>query len=132
MAASSSRGVTLVDLAMLMAVAAVFASVALPSYQLRAAQGRRVEAIEALMKLRAAQEHFRTVHGRYALHIDRLAELAPRGAHYDVALVASHGSGYIARARSTAGVRDDGCAELTLAVIDGVTTHGPSERCWSR
>lgn len=132
MAARSARGVTLVDMTVAVAIVGLLASVALPSYQAQLARGRRAEAIGALTQLQLAQEHHRARNGSYALHIDGLRGLAPRGAHYEVALVSSQADAYVARAVATAGPRDDGCTELTLAVVDGTATYGPSERCWNR
>jgi Tfp pilus assembly protein PilE len=63
MTARRSRGVTLIDLSMAVAVAGVLASVALPSYQAQLARSQRMEAITALTRVQAVQEQFRAHHG---------------------------------------------------------------------
>jgi type IV pilus assembly protein PilE len=127
------RGFTLIDLSVTLAVAGILASVALPSYQSQLARARRNEAILGLIQVQAAQEQFRASHGSYSLRLEGLRGVMTRGEHYEIILVASHASGYMARAQVTDGQRrDEGCGELTLSVLDGVATQGPSERCWNR
>jgi type IV pilus assembly protein PilE len=108
MSARLSRGVTLVDLTVVLAIVGILASVALPTYQSQLARSRRAEAIGALTQFQASQEQYRAQHGRYALRADALRGLAPRGAHYELVLVSGHVDGYVARALSLAGPRDDG------------------------
>jgi type IV pilus assembly protein PilE len=133
MPSRAARGFTLIDVAVTLAVAGVLASVALPSYQTQLAKARRSEAIQALNQMQLVQERFRANHGSYALRIETLHGVAPRGDHYELALVAGHADGYIARARMhPASGHEGGCAELTLGVIDGVASQGPTESCWNR
>lgn len=133
MSARRFRGFTLVDVTVTLAVAAILGSVALPSYQAQLARARRTEAIVGLTQLQAAQEQFRARHGSYAPRLDALRGVMPRGDNYEIVLVASHADGYVARAQ-VAGrpLRDEGCSALTLSVLDGVASQGPSERCWNR
>jgi type IV pilus assembly protein PilE len=126
---------TLVDLVVVLAIAGVLASVALPSYQAQIAKGRRSDAIAALTRVQMAQEQFRSHHGSYALALDALhgaGATSPDG-HYAIALVGAHAGGFIARALPLdAALRDSGCGELTVTVSDGVAVFGPSMRCWNR
>lgn len=129
------RGMTLVDLIVVLAILGVVASMALPSYQAQIAKSRRADAIAALTHLQAAQEQFRAHHGSYALAMGALRGVAPvsPNGQYDIALVAAHGGGFIARALPReAGQRDGGCSELSLTVADGIAAFGPSTRCWNR
>jgi type IV pilus assembly protein PilE len=133
MSARDSRGFSLIDMSVTLAVAVVVVSMALPTYQAHLARARRAQAIGALTQLQAAQESFRSVNGRYAGQLQSLAGLPPMADHLTLSLAAAHASGYIARATMHGDVpRDGGCAELTLTVADGQALHGPSERCWNR
>ena len=133
MTARRSRGITLIDLSMAVAVAGILASVALPSYQAQVARSQRMEAITALMRVQAVQEQFRAHHGSYALQLAALQGVVPQGTHHQITLASAHANGYLARARWNGhGARDDGCSELSLSVTDGIASHGPSERCWNR
>jgi len=109
-----SRGISLVEVVVVLALLSVFASMALPTWQQQLAKARRAEAIAALTALQSAQEAYRAHHGSYALQLAALRVAPAVAPHYDIALVAPHGSGYIARA------------------ADGQSAHGPSEHCWNR
>jgi type IV pilus assembly protein PilE len=129
-----ARGLTLVEVAVGLAIVGIVASMALPSFQAWLAKGRRMDAIAALTQLQLEQERFRALHGRYGLDLaaGRINTKSAQGL-YTVALVAAHPQSYIARASSIdrAGF-DPGCETLTLSVADGVATQGPSARCWNR
>jgi type IV pilus assembly protein PilE len=129
----ASRGLSLIELTVVLALLGVVASMALPSYQSQMAKTRRSEAIAALTQLMLAQEQFRAQHGSYALRQQALSGLGGPLQHFDIDLAASYGTGYIARAtaRSKTAARD-GCHELTLTVSDGHAAQGPSDHCWNR
>ncbi len=133
---AAQRGLTLVDLTVVLAIVAVLASMALPSYQAQIAKARRADAVAALTRVHAEQERFRAQHGSYALRLAALGSasrnLSDQG-HYGISLAAAHADNFIARARAAdAGQRDSGCGDLTLSVTDGVAVYGPSLRCWNR
>jgi type IV pilus assembly protein PilE len=130
-----ARGMTLVDLTLVLAVTGVLGAVAIPSYQTQIAKSRRADAIAALTRVQLTQEQFRSHHGSYALALSGLRGTAPTSpaGHYDVALLAPHAGGYTARARPRdAALHDPACPELTLTVDEGQATFGPSARCWNR
>lgn len=127
------RGLSLIEVTLGLALLGVVASMALPSYQSQLAKARRSEAIAAMTQLMLAQEQFRAQHGSYALRLQTLSGLAGPLEHFDIALVAAHGNGYIARATARSeNPLNGGCQELTLTVSDGQAAHGPSDHCWNR
>jgi type IV pilus assembly protein PilE len=136
MARRRERGLSLVDLTVALGIVGILASMALPSYQAYLAKGRRADGVAALTRLQMAQEQFRAAHGNYALDLaalQRAGNGTSEQGFYTVTLVASHPQSYIARARSNdVTAADAGCTELTLTVVDGVATHGPSRRCWNQ
>lgn len=131
------RGFTLVELCIATSVAAVLAAVALPSYRGQLLQAGRVDAVAALTRLQAAQEQHRAAHGLYAAQLGALrgvGPVSPEG-RYAVAMALAGPEGY----RATATARAEGpqagdreCAALTLDVVHGFATLGPSARCWRR
>jgi type IV pilus assembly protein PilE len=128
-----SRGFTLIELAMVLAVVGILSAVAVPSYQAHLAKARRSEAVTALTRLQLAQESFRANHGSYALALPLLRGLGVPLTHYRIELAAAHANGYTARATALAEAPlGDGCRQLSLTVADGLPTVGPTERCWNR
>jgi type IV pilus assembly protein PilE len=128
-----SRGLSLIEVTVGLALAGVVASMALPSYQQQLAKAKRAEAVSALTRLMMAQEEFRANHGSYALNLMALKGLGGPLEHFDITLVAMHGSAYIARASARPDTPvEGGCQQITLSVADGHITQGPSEHCWNR
>lgn len=127
------RGLSLVEVTVVIAMLGVLASMALPSYQSSLARARRAEAVQALTRLQLAQEAFRAQHGSYALAMRSLSGLAPDQPHFQVAMVDAHAGGYIARATAREPTPlNGGCDELSITVSDGQAVHGPGEHCWNR
>lgn len=132
-AARPVHGISLVEVMVVLALVSVLASMALPTFQQHLAKSRRAEAVAALTQLQVTQEAYRAHHGSYALQLQALRGMPHSLPHYEIALVAPHASGYIARATARSRTTlDAGCGELTLSVADGRTVQGPSEHCWNR
>ena len=60
------RGFTLIELMVVLAVAAILSAVALPSYQGQVAKGRRADGKQALVELAHKLERFYTERGTFA------------------------------------------------------------------
>ena len=136
--ASRGAGFTLVEVAIVLVVVTLLASVAWPSVQAHLVKSRRSDAVAALMRVQWAQEQYRAHHGLYA---SQLQHLQPQGGSlsaeglYAIALRPAGPDGYLATARARpergqAGDRD--CLELTLDVHEGRASPGPTLRCWNR
>jgi type IV pilus assembly protein PilE len=118
------RGVTLIELMIVLVVVAIIAAIALPSYRAHVVRSQRTSAISALMKIQVAQEKFFLQNGRYSqdlsgdpasggLGIPAVSE----GGLYDLSISTSDPFAYVARARPRPGsgpVDDDRCAEFTI------------------
>lgn len=63
---SNMNGFTLIELMIAVAIVAILAAVAIPSYQGQVDSSRRAEGISALVTLSSAQERFYTANNRYA------------------------------------------------------------------
>lgn len=131
------NGFTLVELCIAAGVVALLAAVALPSYRGHLLQAGRVDAVAALTRLQAAQEQHRSAHGLYAAQLGALrgvGVVSPEG-RYTVSMALNGPEGYRATATARAGgpqAGDRECVELTLDVVQGFATPGPSARCWRR
>ena len=131
---SRRRGFTLVEVLVVLALAALVVAAALPSYRAQLQRAGRADAVEALVRLQAAQERYRAAHGWYAPQLAALGA-SPRSSqgHYEIALERQGAEAYLARAEALgAQAGDHDCAVITLAVREGFTRAGPDARCWNR
>jgi len=144
------RGFTLIEVMIVVAIVAILATIALPSYQDSVRKSRRADAVLALQRIQIEQEKFRAECPSYATGFDtarvcnantpannRLAlATSSSDGYYTLNLppVANAATQYTATATAVTGTSqasDAGCTVLTLAV-DGLTlTRTPAE-CWTR
>lgn len=135
-----SRGVTLIELLTVVAVIAILASVAVPSYRRYLIRAQRTEAKVALLQLQTAQEKFYMQNNAFT---DKIADAPPAGlgipnstetGKYAVTVVVT-GQTYVATAdpTTTGGQKDDkDCAAFTITEkgVRGVTGTKPVQTCW--
>ena len=117
------RGVTLLELLVTLALVGILAGLAYPSYRGHLLRAHRIEAIEALLAIAAAQERFHLQHGRYAEGFEPAVTpglpLHPvtNGARYELRVSTAPPARYAARAsaRPGSGQDQDGrCLEFGL------------------
>jgi type IV pilus assembly protein PilE len=133
--AQPAAGFTLVEIAVVCAVAGLLAAMALPSFQSHLLRAGRADAVDALTRLQLAQAQYHAAHGLYATELAVLHGVPqPHSSQGLYALaVAGGGDGYRATAVAQGRQRQDSaCAVLSLEVAQGFTHHGPSARCWNR
>ena len=132
---ATRHGFTLVECAIVCAVTAILATVALPALNGHALRTARLDAVQALTRVHATQEQYRSLHGLYAGELSALrgvAAVSEQG-RYTVAIELTGPDAYRATARAR-GVQlsDHDCPALTLDVSLGFTTAGPGPQCWNR
>lgn len=121
--ARRGRGVTLLELLVTLALVGLLATLAYPSYRGFLVRAHRIEAVESLLAVAAAQERFHLQHGRYAAGFE--PEVIPgivvpavtHGARYQLRLSTPDPARFAARAlpRAGSGQEHDGrCSELGL------------------
>lgn len=131
-------GFTLVEVAVVLTVATLLVTLAVPSSLGYLQKSRRSDAVAALARLQQAQEQFRAHHGVYSLSTRALlgaSAARSEAGYYDIALVQVQGERYEARAvarADAAQAKDQECAQLTLSVVEGLAEFGPNARCWNR
>lgn len=132
-------GFTLVEIVACLAIVAILAALAIPSWQALLERTRRVDAATALHSVATAQERYRLVYGRYA---DQAAPAPPVGlglatserGWYRLRIERADETGFIASARPADGspqARDLDCRLLTIDQA-GVRNSAPEppDQCW--
>lgn len=95
-AAARSSGWSLSELLVSLALMAVLAGVALPTFQAQQRQARRSDAQSALQQLQLAQARWRGAQGSHATDLAQLgwaSDVSP-GGHYRLAIEDAHSEGY--------------------------------------
>jgi type IV pilus assembly protein PilE len=137
------RGFTLVELLIAMAIAAILASIAVPSFADALRRARRVDAVGALLQLQLAEERWRADHSRYSEAVAELCMAAATASGtYVVAIQEADESGFVATATAASLQAGDApCRVLKLVArggqvihasqdANGVESSGPRNRCW--
>jgi len=145
-------GFTLLECLVAAGLAALLAAMAWPALRSKAPQAARLDAVQALMAVQAAQENYRAAHGGYAASLSALnapglraqaarpvlgaeATVLSAQGHYRLELQQSQADHYTAFAVAVAPAaqrHDTACSTLSLQVRQGFGTEGPHARCWHR
>jgi type IV pilus assembly protein PilE len=143
--AGAQCGFTLVEMMTVIAVSAILAAVAYPSYLDSVRKGRRSEAFGALSAVQQAQERWRANHGQYASTLPGIATTTANG-HYTIAISGAGATGYTATATAAfSQAADAACAVLGARLLSGDLRFGSGSssidwsaadpdagRCWAR
>jgi type IV pilus assembly protein PilE len=131
------RGMTLIELIVVVAIIALLATIAIPSYRQFLLRSHRAEAKSALLNLAAAQEKFYLQTNTYADN-DLLDDAPPAGlgltattvnGHYTVAITDGDEDSFAATATATGGqAQDSHCASFTINQAG--TRTATSDDCW--
>jgi type IV pilus assembly protein PilE len=133
-----ARGLTLIEICVVLALVGVLAALAWPSMKSQMQRARRLDATAALTRMQIAQEQHRARFGVYGAD---LAALAGAGSarsgegHYELLLreASAERVTLAARARADGAQQSDReCPEITLQLIQGQAEQGPSSRCWNQ
>ncbi|GAA4873986.1 type IV pilin protein [Ferrimonas pelagia] len=126
---AATSGFTLIEVMITVAIIAILAGIAYPSYQDQVRSSRRVAAMETLIKMQLAQEEYHLENGQYGSATDLGSYVLD---HYSVSVTTST-SGYTLSVTAKTGssqVKDSegstSCATLKLDQNDAQT---PAE-CW--
>lgn len=135
-AATRSRGFTLIELMIAVAVVAVLAAVALPSYREQIAASRRADARTSLMAVAQLMERAYAERGTYANvtlgTTGVYPSQSPQG-FYALSIVSKSASGYALKATPSGAQTSDRCGSFTLDQANARGVSGgslTSAQCW--
>lgn len=140
-----TRGFTLIEAMVTVAIAGVLAGVAYPSFEGQVMRARRSDAMLALLEAQMAQERFRANHTTYGSFADIGVRGASGSGRYTLRLTSLSDSGYRIVASATgAQARDADCRHLQLAMegtrlayasgadLSLANPAAVNRRCWSQ
>jgi type IV pilus assembly protein PilE len=144
-------GFSLLELMIVLVIAAILAAVAYPSFQDAVRKGRRSDAFDAISRVQQAQERWRSNAVSYAESITNAANGTPPGLglsadspdrHYTLATSAASATGYTLIATAQGGqAQDTGCKLVGVRVVNGNLEYGSGDatiawtdpgRCWAK
>ena len=134
-AATPDHGFTLIELSVVLTVAVLLLTLAIPASMDQLARSRRSDAVAALQRLQWAQERHRQATGHYAQQLAQLsgatADRSPAGL-YRLELRSSAPDAYEAIAVALpAQARDRACSQLSLRMTGFISERQPRTGCWA-
>lgn len=129
-----AAGFTLIELMIGVAIVAILAAVALPSYQSYVLKSRRADALALLQSVQLAQEKHRLSNPTYSANCP--AGVSCTSQHYQVQLpIPATATGFTLRVTPLSGSpqsKDTACSwiELKQTAANGVEKSGASADCW--
>ena len=143
-ARTRSRGFTLIETLVAMAVAAVLSGIALPSFEGQLRKARRADVLAAVVQIQGAQERLRSRSTRYGDLAEIGATAASQAGHYRLQMTAFTADGYELLATATGTqARDSECRVMVARAVgmnliyasgsDASATNADpiNRRCWS-
>jgi type IV pilus assembly protein PilE len=142
-------GFTLIELLIVMAVATILLTIAVPAYQDSVRKSRRADAVAGLTQLQLLQERHRANNPAYATTIASLPSPNPTVSpekHYALSVAAAAASSYTITATAQAGspqFSDTRCRSLSVTMSGGNISHSSTDasgtvdsvnanRCWTK
>ena len=107
-----NRGMTLVELLIVVAIVAILASVALPSWNSQVQKARRADARNTLMFVQVEQEKYRADNGSYASSMSALGLSTYNSTsrdYYNVSIVSSSATAFRKLPNTNGGQNGDSC-----------------------
>lgn len=129
MRAHRNSGFTLIELMIVVAMVAILAAIAIPSFAAQIRKGRRSEAVSAIQDAQLKLERWRVDHSNYTSS----GTTFPTSKWYTFTLTATAAApnDYSITAIPQGDQTNDECGTMTITNTSGTITKSPSNtRCW--
>ena len=129
------KGMTLIELLIVVVIVAILASVALPSWNSQVQKARRADARNILLVTQVEQEKYRANNGSYTSSLGDLGLSSyATGHYYDLSIVSSSSTAFLAQAapNSSGGQNSDACGTFAVnqSGIDESSSYASAASCW--
>ena len=127
-----SKGFSLVELMTVLVISGTLIAIAIPSYLIHVAHGRRTDAVSTLLTLQLFQEKHRASHTTYAALSDIWSGTDSNEGYYRLSINQVSATGYTITATAQ-GVQasDTDCSSIVLTVSGLSETRTPAT-CWKQ
>lgn len=129
----ASRGFSLLEIMIVVAIVGILAGIAFPSYQDSIRKSRRSDATMALSKAQQLQEKYRANNPTYGATVGDIGMSATSdNGYYSIAVSSATASNFTLTATAVAGksqASDTGCTSLTITQVGANATTAPAA-CW--
>lgn len=121
------RGFTLIELMVTIAIVAILAAIALPTFTEQVHKSRRSEALQGLTELQLRQERWRSNHATYSDGTGAFGSM-PSSNNYTFAVTngSNTATAYTVTATPTGAQSGDRCGTYSFAMSNGVVTKSVS------
>ena len=132
-----ARGFSLIELMIVVAVMAILASVALPSYRQHVMRSHRTDATSALLRLAAEQEKYYIQNNRYGTYAQLKSPVTEHG-WYTLAVTAADATTFTATATAKTGEPQEGDKDCRVFTVTAAGQHtakdsanaDSTDKCW--
>lgn len=129
------KGMTLIELLIVVVIVAILASVALPSWNSQVQKARRADARNILLVTQVEQEKYRANNGTYASSLGDLGLSSyATGDYYNLSIVSSSATAFVASAapNTNGGQNGDSCGTFAInqSGPDGSGSYASIADCW--
>jgi type IV pilus assembly protein PilE len=129
------RGVTLLELMIVVVIIGILAAIAYPSYRQHVQRAKRTEAMSALLRIATEQERFYLNNNTYAGDLTDLGfdndPFTTESGTYQVDITAADANSYTAQADYQIDDEEEAKCNLFTIEADGDKGSGPKTDCWT-